>query len=88
MPSDADITYLSPGECAVVLSHAETDALLALLEQAQNAGFTPGVGLRLGDAEEAGYRIVQQRWRDQDPYSRAPAIVAVTRRPGKAALDA
>ena len=64
-------------ECAVVLHHREADALLALLEAAINSGMTPGAGLRVEDAREAGFKIVGERFRDQDPYNRAPRNVAV-----------
>lgn len=68
---------LGPQECAVVLSHAEADALLALLEQANNAGMVPGIGLRVEDAQAAGFKIVGERFRDSDPYNRADRIRAV-----------
>lgn len=76
------LEYLSPNECAVILSHREADALLAVLEKALGDGVTPGPGLWAKDAESAGFKIVSERWRDQDPYSRGMRIVAtVARKP-------
>lgn len=74
------LEYLGPQECAVVLHHREADALLAVLESALNAGTVPGRGLRVEDARAAGFKIVSERFRDQDPYSRGLRVVATSTR--------
>ena len=82
------LEYLSPNECAVILQVREADALLAVLEKALNDGVEPGIGLRVEDARAAGFKIVSERWRDQDPYDRGIRLIAVVGRPGKAAPHA
>lgn len=76
-----DTRYLGPQECAVALGHDEADALLAMLEQANNAGMTPGPGLHVEAAQRAGFRIAAERFRNEDPYNRTSRIVAVVFRP-------
>jgi len=71
------VEELGPQECAVVLHHREADALLSMLEQANNAGITPGPGLHVEAAQEAGFRIVSERFRDRDPYNRSTRVVGV-----------
>lgn len=68
---------LGPREIGVVLMDNEADALLAVLETAINSGITPGIGLLKEDAEAAGFKIVAQRFRDNDPYNRGARITAV-----------
>jgi hypothetical protein len=76
------LEYLSPNECAVILQEREADAVLSMLEQAHNAGMTPGIGLRVEDVRAAGFKLVSERFREQDPYIRGLRIVAtVARRP-------
>lgn len=48
---------MSDQELTVTLHQREADALLALLEQALNAGMEPGIGLRRDDAHAAGVKI-------------------------------
>lgn len=74
------LEYLGPQECAVILHHREADALLAVLEQAHNSGIEPGVGLHVEDVRNAGFKIVSERFRDQDPYSRGRRIVGTVTR--------
>ena len=82
------LEYLSPNELAVILNEREADALLAVLEAALNDGVTPGVGLRVEDARAAGFKIVSERFRDQDPYNRGLRLVATVARRGAAMPDA
>jgi hypothetical protein len=82
------LEYLSPNELAVILNEREADALLAVLETALNDGVTPGVGLRVEDARAAGFKIVSERFRDQDPYNRGLRLVATVARRGTAMPDA
>ncbi len=76
-----DLVVLSREECAVVLSHAEADALLAVMEKALNAGIVPGIGLPRGLAESAAFKVVRQRAIASDPYDRGSRIVAAVWRP-------
>jgi hypothetical protein len=80
------LEYLSPSEVAVILHEREADALLAVLEAALNNGTLPGLGLRVEDARAAGFKIVSERFRDQEPYSRGRRLVATVSRAGKAAV--
>jgi hypothetical protein len=74
------LEYLSPNECAVILDEREADAVLAMLEQAHNVGMAPGLGLRVEDVRSAGFKLVSERFRDQDPYSRGLRLVATVAR--------
>ena len=68
---------LGPREVAAVLMDNEVDALLAMLETANNSGITPGIGLRVEDAQSAGFKLVAERFRDQDPYNRGVRTIGV-----------
>lgn len=71
---------LGSRELAPVLLDSEADALLAVLEKANNAGITPGIGLRVEAAQAAAFKIVAERFRDQDPYDRGVRTVGVVLR--------
>lgn len=60
-----------------MLLHSEVDALLAMLERANNDGITPGPGLSVEAAQSAGFRLVSERFRSDDPYNRGARVVGV-----------